>query len=99
MLENGFYYHFKHDPSISVVHHAYEVVGLGWHTEDEAEVVLYRPLYKQDFMGDVGVAVRPLAMFLETVEREGKTMQRFTKITDEAVIAQLTDARNQLYGT
>lgn len=34
--EVGFYYHYKHDPTGSVNNYAYEVVGVGFHTEDDA---------------------------------------------------------------
>ena len=49
--ELGFYYHYKHDPSGSVNNYAYEVVGVGFHTEDDARegeehFVIYRPLYE-----------------------------------------------------
>lgn len=32
--EKGFYYHYKHDPKGEFNNYAYEVVGLGLHTED-----------------------------------------------------------------
>ena len=47
----GFYYHYKHDPNGPVNNHAYEVVGIGFHTEDdprpgEEHFLVYRPLYE-----------------------------------------------------
>ncbi|MBR1711107.1 MAG: DUF1653 domain-containing protein, partial [Clostridia bacterium] len=45
------------------------------HSEDESPMVVYRALY-----GDGGVWVRPADMWNETVERDGKTYQRFEKI-------------------
>lgn len=45
--ELGFYYHYKHDASGDVYNYAYEVVGVGAHTEeDDVFFVVYRPLYK-----------------------------------------------------
>ena len=46
----GFYYHYKHDPTGSVDNYAYEVIGVGYHTEDDCRpidqyMVQYRPLY------------------------------------------------------
>ena len=38
-------------------------------------MVVYRPLY-----GEGGLWVRPLEMFLETVERDGQTYPRFSYI-------------------
>ncbi len=40
-------------------------------------LVVYRPLY-----GDQALWVRPLAMFTETVERDGKVQPRFARIGD-----------------
>lgn len=65
----GKYRHFKGKE--------YEVLCLARHSETEEEMVVYRALY-----GDFGVWVRPASMWLETVERDGKTYQRFTKIED-----------------
>ena len=65
----GKYRHFKGKE--------YEVLCLARHSETEEEMVVYRALY-----GDFGVWVRPASMWLETVERDGKTYRRFTKIED-----------------
>lgn len=53
----------------------YRVVGVARHSETEEELVIYRTLY-----GDRGLWARPRAMFLETVEVDGKTVPRFTWI-------------------
>ena len=42
------------------------------HSETEEPLVVYRPLY-----GERALWVRPLAMFEETVERDGETVPRF----------------------
>jgi len=60
----GRYRHFKGN--------FYEVLGVATHSETREQLVVYRPLY-----GDGGLFVRPLAMFLETVERDGQTRPRF----------------------
>ena len=41
----------------------------------EYEVLVYRALY-----GDFGLWVRPVSMWNEAVERDGKTFRRFTYI-------------------
>ena len=46
--------------------------GLARHSETGAELVVYSPLY-----GERGLWVRPLAMFMESVEREGQLRPRF----------------------
>ncbi|GED23026.1 DUF1653 domain-containing protein [Halomonas halmophila] len=50
----------------------YEVIGVAQHSETEASLVAYRALY-----GDYGLWVRPLAMFMETVEVQGEPLPRF----------------------
>ena len=46
----------------------YEVLGVARHSETEEEY------------GDFGLWVRPVSMWNETVERDGKTFRRFTYI-------------------
>lgn len=64
LIINGEYEHFKGK--------RYKVVGLAKHSETQEEMVIYQPLNN-----DSGLWVRPLSMFLENVEREGKIMPRF----------------------
>jgi cyclomaltodextrinase len=66
-LKQGRYRHFKGAE--------YEVKGLATHSETGEQLVVYSPLY-----GEGGLWVRPLAMFLESVEHEGKRLQRFEYI-------------------
>jgi hypothetical protein len=103
--ERGFYYHYKHDPSGEINNYAYEVVAIGYHTEDDCRpidqyLVLYRPLYDAFvYRKGKGVIydVRPLSMFMEEVTKEGKTFPRFAKITDQAVVQELTAIRDRMY--
>lgn len=101
--EKGFYYHYKHDPSGAVNNYAYEVIGVGHHTEDDcrpedANMVVYRPLY-DSFLFQNGKLfdLRPLEMWMGTVEKDGQTVSRFTKITEAERIAKLTGIRDQMY--
>ncbi len=64
-LRPGRYRHFKG--------RYYQVIGVARHSETGEELVVYRPLY-----GERGLWVRPLAMFTETVERDGQACRRFT---------------------
>ena len=66
-IKPGHYRHFKGKE--------YEVLGVARHSETEEELVVYRALY-----GDFGLWVRPVSMWNETVERDGKTFRRFTYI-------------------
>jgi len=59
----GKYKHFKGGE--------YEVVGAAKHSETLAEMVLYKHVGENDLW------VRPLEMFLEIIERDGKAMPRF----------------------
>jgi tetratricopeptide (TPR) repeat protein len=57
----------------------YEVIGVARHSESLEPMVLYRPLYNA-----TGHWVRPLAMFLETVEHEGTRQPRFRRTCADA---------------
>ena len=69
-IKEGRYRHFKGNE--------YEVLFVAKHSETLEDMVVYRALY-----GDGGVWVRPASMWNETVERDGKVYQRFTRITEE----------------
>ncbi len=66
-LKLGLYRHFKGNN--------YEVLAVAIHTETNEKMVVYKALY-----GAGGVFVRPLDMFTETVEANGKRVNRFTYI-------------------
>lgn len=53
----------------------YLVLGVARHSESEEELVVYRLLY-----GDYGLWVRPRAMFLETIEIDGRVQPRFAYV-------------------
>lgn len=69
-IRPGRYRHFKGGE--------YEVLGIARHSETEEPMVVYRALY-----GDGALWVRPAAMWNETVERDGKSVHRFTYIKEE----------------
>ena len=58
----------------------YEVLGVVRHSETLEPLVLYRPLYN-----DSGMWVRPYAMFLESVEVEGRLRPRFERVLTSSV--------------
>lgn len=66
----GRYRHFKGNE--------YEVIAIAKHSETCEDMVVYRALY-----GEYGLWVRPASMWNETVERDGKTYRRFTRIEEE----------------
>lgn len=64
MIEPGIYKHYKGNE--------YQVLGVAKHSETQEELVVYRALY-----GSGEMWVRPLAMFEEQVEWNGKRTVRF----------------------
>ncbi|AIS17235.1 DUF1653 domain-containing protein [Pseudomonas rhizosphaerae] len=69
-IQPGLYRHYK-GPE-------YRVYGVARSSEDEQEVVFYQALY-----GEFGLWVRPLSMFLESVEVDGESVPRFALIEAE----------------
>lgn len=63
-IKKGIYRHFKGN--------MYEVVGMALHSETVEEMVIYKALY-----GEGKTWVRPLSMWDEEVEFEGKKVKRF----------------------
>ena len=63
-IPQGIYRHYKGN--------LYQILHTAQHSETEESLVVYRCLY-----GEYGVWVRPLSMFSETVEVEGKQVPRF----------------------
>lgn len=63
-LQFGIYRHYKGKE--------YEVVDMARHSETGEECVVYRACY-----GEADLWVRPLKIFLENVEVEGKMVPRF----------------------
>jgi hypothetical protein len=69
-LRPGRYRHYKGND--------YQVIGIARHSETEEEMVVYRKLY-----GDHSLWVRPLTMFLEQVEVNGRLLPRFAPLEEE----------------
>lgn len=68
-IKTGKYRHFKGNE--------YEVLYIAKHSETLEPLVVYRALY-----GKGEVWVRPISMWHEMVERDGKTFPRFTYIDE-----------------
>jgi len=106
--ELGFYYHYKHDPNGDVNNYVFEVIGVGFHTEDNARegeehFVIYRPLYEASvYTASKTFNIpcfdnRPLEMWMGDVEINGNTIKRFTKIIDPEILKQLEIIRDKKY--
>ena len=68
-MKLGRYQHFKGN--------FYQVLHVAKHSETEEEHVVYQPEY-----GDRDIWIRPLTMFDETIERDGKVLKRFSYVGD-----------------
>lgn len=66
-IKKGIYEHFKGN--------RYELLEIASHSETLEKMVVYKALY-----GEFGIWVRPLSMWTEQVEREGKLIPRFRYI-------------------
>lgn len=70
-LKPGIYKHYKG--------HLYRVIGVGKHSETEEDLVFYESLYENPTSK---FWVRPVRMFLENVEVDGKTVPRFEFVSE-----------------
>ena len=66
---------YKHSKSGKL----YEVIGLALETETEELLVIYRPLYENEYE----LFARPASMFTETVVLDEKYVPRFEKVNSE----------------
>lgn len=69
-LRPGRYRHYKGKD--------YQVLGVATHSETQEPLVVYRTLY-----GDFDLWVRPLEMFVGSVELDGEPTPRFTFISED----------------
>ena len=71
-IKNGIYQHYKGNK--------YEVIGVAKHSETLEDLVVYRALYDNKVSQ---LWVRPLKMFTETIENDGKEIERFKYIGEK----------------
>lgn len=69
LKKNAVYRHFKGKD--------YFLLYIARHSETMEEMVVYQALY-----GDRGIWVRPLSMWSEKVEHQGKIVERFKLVED-----------------
>jgi hypothetical protein len=69
-LRPGIYRHYKGK--------FYELIGIGRHSETLLEFVVYRALYTSPDFGPNQIWVRPIEMFIDVIEWEGKRQPRFS---------------------
>ena len=92
--EKGFYYHYKHNPALSINNYRPE----------DANMAIYLPIYESSaFKSGKFFVLRPLDMFMGDVVKDlpaqagEKTFPRFIKITDEKVIEELEKIKADMY--
>lgn len=77
---------WRHYKSSGWEDYTYEVLGIVYHTETQEEMVLYKMLYDADREPGKEAHqkgthfVRPLSMWYNIIEWNGKKVQRFTQI-------------------
>ena len=71
-VKNGIYQHYKGNK--------YEVIGVAKNSETFEDFVVYRALYDNEISK---LGVRPLKMFTETIENDGKEIERFKYIGEK----------------
>lgn len=78
-MTGEYYRHFKGN--------VYRVLHIAKHSETLEEMVVYQAMY-----GERGVWVRPMAMFEEVIERDGKSIRRFEPISKTEALAIIDNA-------
>jgi hypothetical protein len=71
-IQPGIYRHFKGKN--------YEVIGIAHHSETLEELVVYRALYSSPDFGENALWVRPVKIWEQEVEFEGRKFKRFEKV-------------------
>ncbi|MBE6157881.1 MAG: DUF1653 domain-containing protein [Firmicutes bacterium] len=65
----------------------YEIIGISRHTENQEELMIYKPLYDTECVRGVDYVARPLDMFVSEVDHEKypeiKQKYRFEKVEEE----------------
>lgn len=69
------YRHYKGDE--------YELVGVAHHSETLEEMIVYRGFYDSPEFGPNPIWARPRAIFVDSVELEGKRVPRFQLLDEE----------------
>ena len=77
MIKKGIYRHYKGKD--------YEVIDVCIHSETDEPLVLYKPLYDCPGLASKGydirpLFVRPIDLFTETIDLDGKEILRFSYI-------------------
>ncbi|NNC99696.1 MAG: DUF1653 domain-containing protein [Gammaproteobacteria bacterium] len=75
-IRNGLYRHFKGN--------YYQVTGVVRHSETAESLVIYRAIY-----GEKSSWARPLSMFNELIERDGRSIRRFSYCEDQNDVLEL----------
>ena len=74
-LQTGIYRHYKGKK--------YEVLGVVKHSETLEPMALYKAMYDSTEFGPNALWVRPLELFLENVNVDGKKQPRFEYVSEK----------------
>jgi hypothetical protein len=85
---------YKHYKSTDLEPKLYEITGIAKNSETDELLVIYKPLYTNDWMieAQADFSARPLEMFMGMVEVDGKVLQRF-----EPIELSITNERPSVY--
>jgi hypothetical protein len=97
-ITKGYYKHFKHNPLPRDFNYHYEVLGTSRHTETGETLVIYRPLYSNEYLNGADSFSRPITKFKERVIVAQIEINRFELITDTETIERLDRVREEMYG-
>ncbi len=61
----------------------YQIIALGKLEATQEEMVIYKPLYESDALGEASYWIRPKDQFLEEVTKDDQTMPRFRYISEK----------------
>ena len=86
LITLGIYRHYKGNE--------YEVIGFAKHSETLEDMVIYKALY-----GEGGTWVRPLSMWENPIDVDGKTVKRFEYVGKSDRQNELTEAHRALLST
>jgi hypothetical protein len=79
---------YKHFKSTGGLDHVYKVTGIAKHSETDELMVIYEPLYTNDWMieSQADFSARPLEMFMGKIQIEGKLLYRFELISNPKIL-------------
>jgi hypothetical protein len=82
--------YWRHYKSKGQLDHVYQVLWIGWHSETQEKMVVYKPQYivsEDSWAYDLDLAIRPLSMWYDIVDYQWKQLQRFTQLSVNEILS------------